>query len=89
MTWDDIADKIILGYFIISIVIEIIDLICFFTPSTEDDKIIHSIKTFWEKTSKYFLMLSIKTPITMLFSYITIVVSTMVKYIEENKRWRK
>ena len=77
-----ILEKIVIFYFMLSIIIEILDLIFYFTFSKEDDKIFSKIENYWSKISKVVLLLSIRTPITILLLIILSVLTNIVDFIK-------
>lgn len=81
-------EQIAIGYLVITIVLEILDIIFFFTPSPNDDLLIEKVKHFWFKFSKYFLFFSARTPIIFIFSILVLVLeelSTVIKNIFKKK----
>jgi len=73
---------LIIAYFSISIVIEVIDLVFFFTPTHEDDKLIEKIKGFWNEYKKYIFVLNIRLPITLMFYMAHILITTLIIFIK-------
>ena len=62
-------DKFLIGYLLITLLLEILDIIFFFTPSPNDELILEKVKGFWFNFGKYFLFFSARTPILLLFSF--------------------
>jgi hypothetical protein len=79
---NSVLENILIAYFIVSILIEVFDLICFFTPSTEDDKVVSKIKEYWGNISKVALFVSIRTPITLFLMIMLSVLTNIVAFIK-------
>lgn len=85
MNWNNLFEKILIVYFVISIAIEILEVVFYFTPSKEDDVIIHKVKEYWTKISKYALILSIRTPVTTLLQIVLTILTSVVDFIKRKK----
>jgi hypothetical protein len=73
---------LVIAYFSVSIVLEVIDLIFFFTPTQEDDKIIEKIKGFWYDYKEYIFLLNIRLPITLVFSMAHTLITMLISFIK-------
>lgn len=73
-----------ISYFTVSILIEILDLIFYFTPNKEDDKLIAQIKKLWYKYRTYVFLLNVRQPIKLLLTLIytlVIILKELIKYL--------
>jgi hypothetical protein len=73
---------LVIAYFSVSIVLEVIDLIFFFTPTQEDDKLIEKVKGFWYEYKKYIFLLNIRLPITLVFSISHTLLTIIINFIK-------
>lgn len=80
--WGDMLEKLVIVYFGVSIVLEVLEIIFMFTPSREDDRIIAKVQGWWSVVRKYFLLASVRTPIARLFSIIFNTLSGIKKFLK-------
>jgi len=82
---NDLFEKILIAYLMISILIEVLEVVFYLTPSKEDDAIIRKVKEYWTKISKCALILSIRTPVTTLLQIVLTILTYVVDLIERKK----
>ena len=75
-------DNVILAYLAVSLLIEILDIVFFFTPTKEDDLLITKIKGFWLRVNKFFLALSVRTPVTLVLYFLVTFLSEIGLFIK-------
>lgn len=83
MQWETIAEWFIVVYFSVSIILEILALIFYYTPSPEDDKWIARVKGIWNVVRKFFLLVSIRTPLTVLLSVLYTAVLFAIELVKK------
>lgn len=81
MDWGAWGEKAVVVYFSLSILLEVLDIVFKFTPSKEDDRIIASVKGWWSLARRYFLLLSIRTPVAVILLTIDTIIGFVNKFI--------
>jgi hypothetical protein len=80
--WGDMLEKLVIVYFVISIVLEVLEIIFMFTPSKEDDRIIAKVQGWWSVSRKYFLLASVRTPVARVFTLIFNTLTCIKQFIK-------
>ena len=81
MDWGAWGEKAVVVYFSLSILLEVLDIVFKFTPSKEDDRIIAFVKGWWSLARRYFLLLSIRTPVAAILLIIDTIIGFVNKFI--------
>lgn len=77
------TDIFLLVYLGVSILLELLEIFCYLTPSKEDDRFVARVKDFWFAKRKFLLLFSVRTPISLMFLIIHFIISRINKLVRK------
>jgi hypothetical protein len=86
MDWSLLMEVAVIGYFGISVVLEILEFIFLLTPTKGDDRFIDRVKGKWSLIRDYVFLLSVRTPLVMVLPLIQMSIKSINRWVKNRIR---